>query len=708
MKTKREKRFLTDTPLGVQAIRQGLVSVVPVLLVRAFALVLRSLPVPAYQQLIHQGGGVPYLFLNSIYNVTFGLLSLFITGTIGYHFAALQPKSDVSARLGCPIASMACFVLFTGIDQLSVDTLGPKGMFLAILSALCASSIFCALLKSRPPVDLMTDGADAHFSSSMRRLAPLAVTVVLAASANQLLLALTGGKNAHALLLETANGLFALTGDGAFRGFLFVFLSSVLWFFGIHGSDILEGVSASVFAPATEINIALAAAGKAPTEILTKPFFDVFVLMGGCGSAMCLLLALLLFSRRHSSRRLAGMTALPMLFNINEIMIFGLPVIYNPTLLIPFLCTPLICFATTYAAMALGIVPLVTASVEWTTPVLIGGYLATGSPAGALLQLFNLVLGVMLYRPFVLRYDRERKETAVEDYNALVDRMKESESSRAPVKLMQLPGAQGVFAKALAFDLERAMQGKELSLYYQPQYRLDGSCLGAEALLRWNHPLLGMVYPPLVMQLAQEAGTLEELEKRIVARSLEDVRRIRGEFNAPLKISVNVTGVSLQNPDFVRYLIELAEQSEDGAQICLELTEQAAIQFNKPLQECFSLLRKAGYRLAIDDFSMGNTSLQYLQGSYFDLVKLDGSLVRQSLSNSRSLEIVSSIVSLSKSLGFQVLAEYISTEELRDNMARAGCTLYQGWLYAPAMPLEDFVKRLKLEGVPEPAQQEKN
>ena len=111
------------------------------------------------------------------------------------------------------------------------------------------------------------------------------------------------------------------------------------------------------------VNQALEAAGQTPTEIYTKSFLDTFVMMGGCGTCLCLVIAVLVAGRQPSNRRLAKLAAAPVLFNINELMVFGLPLVLNPTLLIPFLLVPLMATCTSSLAVVLGLVPVTTHAV---------------------------------------------------------------------------------------------------------------------------------------------------------------------------------------------------------------------------------------------------------------------------------------------------------------------------------------------------------
>ncbi len=127
-----------------------------------------------------------------------------------------------------------------------------------------------------------------------------------------------------------------------------------------------------------------------------------------------------------------------------------------------------------------------------------------------------------------------------------------------------------------------------------------------------------------------------------------------------------------------------------STRICVEITEQAALNFDDELTQRLTRIKEMGYSLAIDDFSMGSTSIKYLQTNIFDMVKLDGGLSRDILTNSRSRDIIASITELSHNFGIRVLAEYVETEEQKRVLEETGCLLYQGYLYSPAVSVEQF------------------
>lgn len=673
----------------ITAIRNGLVMSIPILLIGAFALILQNLPVDAYQRFLSAflSGtlSTAFAFVNS---ATFGLLSVYMTIFISTCYVRQKP-TDSLFPYGASATAMICFAILAGMgsNSFSVDYLGVKGMFTAIVCATAVPVLYMRLSRwfVSHRRQLRADGADAEFNNAVSVILPALMIILLFSAVRLVITQLFGVSGLHELFILVATKLFLDIRSRFLSGLLFVLLSSLMWFFGVHGSNVLEGVSETLLVPAApEIATGLVA----DTQIVTKAFIDTFVLMGGCGTAISLLIAILLFSKRRANRSLGRMAAVPMLFNINEIMIFGLPVVFNPCFLAPFICAPLAAYLISFTAMHLGLVPIVSTQVHWTAPILLGGYRAVGSVSGAVLQLVCAGIGVLIYKPFVRIYDKVLFARNVRCIAELTKMLKESEENNIPVMLTALRDEHGGAAKVLAADLRDAIETDAFSVYYQPQYHHDGSCVGAEALLRYKHYQVGMVYPPLVIKLVDELGLLEALEIKVLRRVVDDLPLLRAALGKEAKISVNVSGKTVQSETYIAFLQSLM----DGGQLAprdiwLEITEQMAF-LSPRSDEAFSRIRQMGYPMIIDDFSMGHTSLKYLQMNPFDLVKLDGSLVHEVVDNPRVREIISSIVFLSQTLQFDVLAEFVETREQAEALAAIGCMLYQGYLFSAAVPIE--------------------
>ena len=377
-----------------------------------------------------------------------------------------------------------------------------------------------------------------------------------------------------------------------------------------------------------------------------------------------------------------------MIFNMNEIMVFGLPVIYNPIMLVPFLATPLICYSTAYFAISCGMVPMITGGVEWTTPVLIGGYFATGSISGSVLQLINIALGVLVYMPFVRLLDRQADSEAVLMFEDFMAFFMKHEMELSSEKVVERQDVYGEFARDLTADLRHDMS-KGVKMRYQPQFDYAGNCVGVEALLRWEHPVFGLLFPPMIVKLAEDDGFLADLEEAIMQRVLDESDKVADTFGEGVKISFNVTGTTVVTGRFLDFCNQRnAERPFESRNICIEVTEQATLAFDEATLGALGRLRAMGLRLAIDDFSMGHTSVDYLKDNLFDFIKLDGSLVRGLSTHANCREIVSSVTQLADSLHMDVIAECVETEEQRETLHEIGCDLYQGWLYSPAVPLD--------------------
>ena len=679
-----------------QAVRGGLVIAIPMLMVGSFALILRTLPIDCYQDfLLTRLGDYIADFLSLVHDATFGILSLFMTVSISVSYARTFSREPV-VSYGAPIAALASFAILSGgfAPLPAQGVFGVRGMFTALLCSTFATAVFVKaerLLSRRKKT--YSDGADNFFNIAVAIILPLSLVAGGAAVIDAMLVNLFQVSGFHELFVNFASAIFKHAGLSFLSGLLFVFLSSLLWFFVIHGSNVLEGAMNSLFTPQLEANMLSMSEGLKPSIILTKPFFDVFVLIGGCGTALALLISIILFSHRSSNRNLAKMSAFPMLFNINEIMVFGFPIVLNPLMFIPFILTPAVCYVTAYLAMYWGLVPVTISEVEWTTPALIGGYAATGSLRGSLLQLVNICLGIAIYRPFVRMYDAEKSRHSSRRLSDLVKLLQEHEHSMEPVRLTSLEDEKGAVAKMLAEDLEEAIRNRQFEIFYQPQYDNMRRCSGTEALLRWQHPAFGRIYPPLVIKLADEKGMLLELEKGIVEKVVSDLHEVKARLGEDVPVSVNVSGATIQLPQFEDFLKTLLRDgSVRPGELHLEITEQMALDASKATDDRLSRISAMGFPMEIDDFSMGNTSIKYLQGGQFETVKLDGEIVRNMLHNQRSLEIVASIVALSHSLHFKVIAEFVENEKIRRTLEDIGCTNYQGYLFSPAVPLRELKK----------------
>jgi diguanylate cyclase (GGDEF)-like protein len=261
--------------------------------------------------------------------------------------------------------------------------------------------------------------------------------------------------------------------------------------------------------------------------------------------------------------------------------------------------------------------------------------------------------------------------------------------------------------------LREAMRNGELRMYYQPQFSMDGRLTGAEALLRWNHPLLGSVPPTRFIPLAEENHLILPIGEWALREACNQMARWQGLTTAPLILAVNVSALQFASGDWDACVVRaLTESGLKPDSLELELTESILMRQGREDIRPLHRLREIGVRIAIDDFGTGYSSLGYLQRLPITTLKLD-----QSFTSALQVEepevsseaIVRAVIQLAHSLQLSVVAEGVETEGQRDMLELMGCDGLQGFLLGRPLPadafealLESMAARAFLEGAPPP------
>ena len=678
---------------AILSVKQGLTLVIPFLILGSFALLFKSFPYPPYQEFITAFlGGRILNILDAVYTITLGSLALLLTVTISLSFGRMSESNEAFYYAVTALVSYMAFC--GGIMENEEYIFGPEWVF----TAMCITMLSCALFRlsvraARKFEAMHTVGAEYLFNLSILNLLPIVIITLLFAGAGVLLREWTGASNITNFGSFLSMKAFRHLSGNLSGALLYVFFSHVLWFFGIHGTNTLDAVAKRLFEPGVSVNQTLIAAGKMPTEIYSKSFMDIFVFIGGCGAALCLITALLIAAKKSHNRKLGKVAGISVLFNISEIAIFGFPVIFNPVMFVPFILTPLVFVLTSTFAMTMGLVPYVTRSVEWTVPVIFSGYEATGSVAGSVLQIVNLLIGTLIYFPFIRYSEEKQTRNFKEEVRQMTEDMDQGdESGRRPI-LLSDDYIHSYAAKTLAYDLKNELERGCLTLHYQVQMSADGGIYGAEALLRWNHPVAGYIAPPLIIQLASESGQLQALGNFILEKACTDIQKMNRVSDQSLRVSVNISPSQLEQKDWSRHVLDLLSHYDFGKkQMVFEFTERVFLDHSEKVTGELENIRRNGIEISMDDFGMGHGSMVYLQDYFFEEVKLDGRLVRQLVDNERSRNIVSGIVDMAQTLKFHVVAEFVETEEQRDLLKEMGCKVFQGYYYGRPVPPEEFIK----------------
>jgi diguanylate cyclase (GGDEF)-like protein/PAS domain S-box-containing protein len=250
----------------------------------------------------------------------------------------------------------------------------------------------------------------------------------------------------------------------------------------------------------------------------------------------------------------------------------------------------------------------------------------------------------------------------------------------------------------LETDLRFALERHEFELFYQPQLNLaSGHIVGAEALLRWKHPVKGYVSPADFIPFAEETGLIVPIGAWVVEEAL---RQLRAWDEAGLyiqRLAINVSGLQFR-PLFAETVTQLlAQHGIPPGRLEIEMTETVLMRNNERLEAMLSTLREAGCSFALDDFGTGYSNLAYLQQFSIDYLKIDRSFIRNVPGTRRDEAIVRSIIDIADNLGLGVIAEGVETAEQADFLRGLGCQLAQGFHFHPPLPEMQFTSLLAVK-----------
>ncbi|KRN64280.1 oligo-alpha-mannoside phosphotransferase system enzyme IIC [Carnobacterium maltaromaticum DSM 20342] len=357
-------------------------------------------------------GTLNHLFSNG-QSATMGIMSIFVTFGIGYY---LSKSYEVEAIFGGAVA-LSSFLILTPFFMilengeevsgvLALDRLGAKGMFIGMLAAFIATEIYVRFVK-KGLVIKMPDGVPPAVARSFAAMIPAILTLTIFALLNAFVIGVFN-TNLHDVVYEVIQKPLVGLGSGLPATLIALFFVQFLWFFGLHGQILVNSVMDPIWNTLMLDNLEAYKAGQPLPHIITKPFMEIFTVgMGGSGMTLMVVILMAFFMKSRQLKDVGRLALGPGIFNVNEPVIFGMPMVLNAAIFIPWIITPLIVTTFNYLVMAAGIVPAPTGvSVPWTVPIFINGILATNSILGGVLQLVDIAIVGVLWFPFLKLIDR--------------------------------------------------------------------------------------------------------------------------------------------------------------------------------------------------------------------------------------------------------------------------------------------------------------
>lgn len=404
----------------LKAVRDGMVSTIPLTIVGSFFLIVAFPPVPvAWKESVGMFMWIQKNIGDILipFRITMGLVAVYATYNIGYSLSKSYKLDGVSGGTLSLVAYFMTIILSIATSNtgeglgfvLPMSKLGGAGLFVGIVVSIIAVEIL-RFFKVKGITINMPEGVPESVARSFEALFPT-VAVVLIAWILFVILKL----DIHNLFANIFNPLKGIV-DTPVGAVVMVMLITLLWTAGIHGVSVIGAMARPIWLEMLTANAdAMQAGDKVLPYITPEPFFQWFIWIGGSGGTLGLVF-LLIFARSKYLKDLGRATILPAIFNINEPIIFGLPIMLNPFFTIPFVLGPVLATIVTYTVMALNLVSRPAILAPWTFPAPIGAYLATGGDLRAVtLCIFNIVLMAAVYYPFMKAYDKKMSAQELEE-----------------------------------------------------------------------------------------------------------------------------------------------------------------------------------------------------------------------------------------------------------------------------------------------------
>jgi EAL domain-containing protein (putative c-di-GMP-specific phosphodiesterase class I)/cellobiose-specific phosphotransferase system component IIC len=475
-----------------------------------------------------------------------------------------------------------------------------------------------------------------------------------------------------------------------FHGLIYLLFCGASWFFGLNGENLLETQLHSLVL-STNNNIAAWHAGHATLNVISSMFFNVWCNIGGSGSTLSLAAAML-FSDKKYYRKLLSVSAPLSIFNTNDTLLFGVPIVLNPIMIIPFILVPMMNYTVAYVATIVGLIPPLQSQFSWVTPPLMNAWLASGgSVRMVVLQIVVIAIGAKIYHAFlkVMESRINFNDKILQDLN--VSLLSQNEVINHPAEFNSVRSNNYLTEMNDHFiaqdKINNLRKSGDFILYFQPQVKLpENEIIGCEALIR-HKAKDGKITPPVFLEYYERLNLMPEIDFWVLQTVVNIIRTQLSGFKG-YTMCINMSPQTLSDNRLHSIIKKcLSEPLPNGWVLEFEITESQKISDPKMLSKCLSEIKALGVKISLDDFGSGYSTISYINEYDLDKIKLDRSLV-QNLNKDNGFCFLKNVVTLCQGTNAIVLIEGVETEEERQKVFSAGVSYAQGFLFHRPLPLE--------------------
>lgn len=661
-------------------IREAFTSLLPIVLAMNSLVLLSHFTFP-FKFL---GFDFPLVDTSEINRLCLFLIPLFFNLSL----SSLLAKEKELDQVGTMLISMVCFFRasgFIGINQVSEISSSNGSIIYSLLLSFVNVGILSFFAQFRI---LRLFKSSKNISPRLRKTFNLALPSLLTIISIELI------KYAIVLGLQSNNIELLLNWTPRLQNLndiqqliLYKTLALSTWLLGFHGEHTSEGIFQALQSmPAGQ-----------PTGIEFKPFHDVFMNIGGAGSTFVIPFIILLTPQQPHFKSIARLGVVFSLVNVNEILLFGLPIILNPVFFIPFFLAPFINMLIALAAINLGLLDFYLTPVHWMSPPLYSAYVASdGSPLAAVVQLVCIAADAVIYWPF-LRVARQQYQMPFslvsylkkDAYGFLNEEINHYEErlfiAHQNSELTQITTTQKILTQ---------LKGGTLMVYFQPKFSAQTlQLVGMEALLRLQDKS-GKILPPTFLATLYRQGLSKAIDSKVIDLVFDQALEWQKSGFAVPMISINFDKDFLLDKQAIHRFINRSKTHKFNFYI--EITEHTYTIQLKALATVIAELRHAGHRISIDDFGAGYSCLTSLLTLEADEIKLDRQLVAPPPGElERGQVLLKSSINLCHKLGFCVVAEGVETEHQLKFLQTCRVDIVQGYYLGKPMHPNEIMHLLR-------------
>lgn len=718
------KLFADNYYIG--CIKKTIIMLIPVILIGFILYFFKNLPIDSYQNYLttSEMDG----FLDSLISITIGNITIYFTVILTYKYVKDKTTSFPVMLAVIATAVMGVMILAGSLDATIGPKVGFEYLFLGILYSYFVVKVFTFFIKKFDRTyKVYTTEVKKTGLMILQLMIPAVVVIVITAF---LKIPLDGfDVSIGGLVIDKADGIslldfFAKPFELLFKncnieilnGLVYAFFVCLLMFFGVGIDTSLNNIKMD--------------------EIINPTFMNIFIFTP---MILGFVLALLIFGRRKTDKIYGGIGTFPSSFSKFHVVHYSYPMLLNPMTLVPLLIIPLITTTISYFLFQGMNLEIVNESKEMSL-IFLNAYELTDSGLAIIVQVINVAISGLIFLPFVLLNNYAKKRAFKDNVKHLYKKYIQAKNKNKDVTIFDFDFELGETAKILTTQLIKDIEGmkevsekviefnkkkdsmkvknfeterralldklkKQLKIksYFQPivgnhvDFNEEGKptyfeIKGMECLMRWWYED-NYVIPPLALELARSAGFEYEINAYLWENMLLNIDRKKCKSFITFNISMNC----LEKDSFIDDITGLFERYDmDPSGFVVEITEEDEFTNEDLALNKICELKEKGFVFAIDDYGAGQTSMKYFQTNAFELVKIDGDLVKKAKENEQVYDIIGNIRELGKrgqkyaNIQFKVLCEFIEDKNSFERLKELKVDYYQGFLFGKAQEFDDI------------------